>query len=180
MVALLFTLSLIGCADKKGLDVANSKQPLDYGSANNNGTAINGGQYENVDKYGGRGVVGGEYSDNASYGNGSFAGVQNIYFGVDQYTIGSDKLHIVSNNAKLLKGSRVKVEGHCDATGTDEYNYALGLKRAKAAKDAIVNRGIKSSDITIVSMGESSPECTTGFSSDCFSKNRRVEFKEIR
>jgi peptidoglycan-associated lipoprotein len=178
MVALLFTLSLIGCADKKGIVIANSKQPLDYGNANNNGATINGGQYENVDKYGSNGVVGGEYSDNSSYGNGS--GVQNIYFGVDQYTIGSDKLYVINNNAKILKGSRVKIEGHCDATGTDEYNYALGLRRAKAAKEAIANRGIKASNITIVSMGESSPECTTGFSSDCFAKNRRVEFKKIR
>ena len=52
----------------------------------------------------------------------------------------------------------------------------MGLKRAKSAKEALVNRGVDASSITIVSMGESAPECT-GYSRECFAKNRRVEFK---
>ncbi|HHB94944.1 MAG TPA: peptidoglycan-associated lipoprotein, partial [Campylobacterales bacterium] len=79
----------------------------------------------------------------------------------------------------VKSGSRVKIEGHCDATGTDEYNYALGLRRAKSAKEALVDRGINSSSITMISMGESSPACTTDYSSACYAKNRRVEFKVI-
>jgi len=62
--------------------------------------------------------------------------------------------------------------------GSDEYNYALGLKRAKSAKEALVSRGgINPSKIIIVSYGESSPLCTRDYSEECLSKNRRVEFK---
>jgi len=124
------------------------------------------------------------YRHDNSYGNEA-NGVKNIYFDVDQYIITPDKLPTIINNARLLSGkikagSRVKIEGHCDATGTDEYNYALGLRRARASKEALVSRGINSSSITMVSMGESSPECTTDYSSACYAKNRRVEFKVIR
>ena len=71
----------------------------------------------------------------------------------------------------------MKIEGHCDATGSDEYNYALGLRRAKAAKDAMISNGINSNSISLVSMGESSPDCTSSSSADCYSKNRRAEFR---
>lgn len=92
---------------------------------------------------------------------------------------------IVSSNARVLKndvtsGAKLKLEGHCDASGTDEYNYALGLRRAKAAKDSMVGNGINSENISLVTMGESSPECVDGSSSSCYSKNRRVEFKVIQ
>jgi peptidoglycan-associated lipoprotein len=74
----------------------------------------------------------------------------------------------------------VKIEGHCDAAGSDEYNYALGLRRAKATKDALTANGISSNNITLVSMGESAPECAMNSSADCYAKNRRVEFKVMQ
>ncbi len=160
----------------------------------------NTGHYDNVDPYGngnygnnganatngygnGNGINGGGYADGSKgYGNGSYggdgsSGVQNVYFGVDQYTITSEKLPIISNNANLLRGQNIKIEGHCDATGSDEYNYALGLRRAKAAKDAMVSSGTNADSISLMSMGESSPACTSSTSAECYSKNRRVEFK---
>lgn len=137
-----------------------------YGNSNSN---INGGNYRENS---------GDYNQNYNY-NGSANGMKTIYFDVDQYRISADNLPKIIATANILKknGRRVRVEGHCDASGTDEYNYALGLKRAKSAKDALINRGVKASNITMVSMGESAPECTTGYSSACFAKNRRVEFK---
>ncbi len=144
--------------------------------------------YNNVDPYG-RGKYGnytrnsrnsgtGHTQNNNNY-NGSSHGMKTIYFGVDKYMISADNIPKIITNAKILKKNRrrVRVEGHCDASGTDEYNYALGLRRAKSAKEALINRGVKASNITMVSMGESAPECTTGYSNECFAKNRRVEFK---
>lgn len=156
-------------------------------------TSIGSGGYANVDPYGnGQDNYGADYNNhtNDDYGrnynqnnhynsNGSSNGMKTIYFAVDEYMISSSNIAKIIQNAKILKRNNrhVRVEGHCDASGTDEYNYALGLRRAKSAKDALVNRGVKASNITMVSMGESAPECSTGFSSGCFAKNRRVEFK---
>ncbi len=185
IITAISVLLLSGCASKK-IDTVD----VNTGSTSENGvvdgTYVNGndyGEYENVDPYGRENHGNMEYNQNASYGSQS-TGVQNIYFGVDQYLITAEKLPIIIHNANILKqatrsGSKVKIEGHCDASGTDEYNYALGLRRAKSAKDAIVVRGVDASSIKMVSMGESSPECTTDYSSDCFAKNRRVEFKIV-
>jgi outer membrane protein OmpA-like peptidoglycan-associated protein len=200
------TLLMTGCAQKKNLNTTSGQ----FGTStiadgtNGNGTYTtvtegyedNTGHYDNVDpygngNYGGNGAYGnnGGYTDGSKgYGNGSngygngAGGVQNVYFDVDQYTITSDKLAIISHNASLVRGdiqsgAKLKIEGHCDATGSDEYNYALGLRRAKSAKDAMVSNGINSNDISLMSMGESSPDCTSSSSADCYSKNRRAEFK---
>jgi outer membrane protein OmpA-like peptidoglycan-associated protein len=201
LAATTIALLMTGCAQKKNLN-ANSGQ-LTNGIVESadgmNGTTYttiadgyedNTGHYDNVDPYGNGnyGGNGGAYGNNGRYSDGSkgygngAGGVQNIYFGVDQYTITSEKLSTVSNNARILRndvesGAKVKIEGHCDATGSDEYNYALGLRRAKAAKDAMISNGINSNDISLMSMGESSPDCTSSSSAECYSKNRRVEFK---
>jgi peptidoglycan-associated lipoprotein len=189
------TLILVGCADKKktikgGQDARNSGI---YG----NGTEVYGntgttdsygyGRANNVDPYGS-----GNYGNNShiygdgTYGgiNGSYAssGVESIYFNVNEYHIVADKLPIIHSNANLLRSKvngskKLKIEGHCDSSGSDEYNYALGLRRAKSAKDALINKGLKSENMLMISMGESSPECINSSSADCYAKNRRVEFK---
>ena len=189
MTAISLTLIMSGCADKKvsTLDVAGDTTVIDETGVNGIGTNSYG--YDNVDPYGKEHTNDnlGNYNENASYDVtlGANGGVQNIYFNVDQYIITHDKLSTINSNANLLKGAvnsgaKLKIEGHCDATGTDEYNYALGLKRARAAKEAIASRGINPANIVMVSMGESSPECNSGFSSDCYAKNRRVEFKVVQ
>jgi len=183
VVLVVATLALImtGCAQKK----LNTTDPKDTtvgmagvtnGINGTNGTNV----YQNVDPMGqGNGLYGNDsYGNDALYGD---SGVQNIYFGVDQYNITSNHLGQISHNANLLRNSgKVKIEGHCDASGSDEYNYALGLKRAKAAKDALQSNGVPRKNMTLVSMGESSPECGTSSSAECYAKNRRVEFKVMQ
>ncbi len=204
MLATAVTLSVftVGCAQKKvveldpktkGIGATGSRTGTIIGSSTgtgNSGTSLNGttSTYDNVDPYG-SGKYGNYTQDGANSGtgyaqnnnnyNGSTNGMKTIYFGVDKYMISADNIPKIITNTKILKknGRRVRVEGHCDASGTDEYNYALGLRRAKSAKEALINRGVKASNITMVSMGESAPECSTSFSSGCFAKNRRVEFK---
>jgi len=193
IVAISFAILVSGCAQKKvsklGVkDKGVSQQTPIYSIPDSSTNIDNGYQdisndYQNVDMYGSNNS-GSPYIDNNSYGDTS-GELKNVYFDVDQYVITPDKLPTITYDARILSGvvkngSRVKIEGHCDATGTDEYNYALGLRRAKASKEAIVSQGINPSSITIVSMGESSPACTTDYSEACFAKNRRVEFKVIR
>ena len=193
------TLMINGCADKKsitteGQDGANvgiyGNGTEVYGN-NANTDSYGYGSSNNVDPYGS-----GNYGNtNGTYNDGTFgasnnseyagSGVENIYFDVDQYDITSDKLPIINNNANLLRskvnaGSKLKVEGHCDASGSDEYNYALGLRRAKATKDALIAKGLKADNILMISMGESSPACVESASASCYAKNRRVEFKLVR
>jgi len=178
LTVVTLTLIATGCAQKKLNTTTNNGGVTTPGVGD--GTEV----YQNVDPYG---SGNGQYS--AGNGTDSYGiagtGIQNIYFDVDQYDITPDKLGIISQNANVLKsklksGGKVKIEGHCDATGTDEYNYALGLRRAKATKDALQSNGINPRSITLVSMGESSPACTTSTSATCYAKNRRVEFKILK
>ncbi len=107
--------------------------------------------------------------------------VNSIYFDFDKYSIRPDMESKVNANARLLnainaKDFSIKIEGNCDEWGTDEYNYALGLKRAKSTKDSLVSFGVNESRVMIVSFGESNPECKDS-NKACWDKNRRAEFK---
>ncbi|ASM35815.1 Omp18 [Campylobacter sputorum subsp. bubulus] len=106
--------------------------------------------------------------------------IKTVYFDFDKFNIKSDMQPVVATNADLLSSSdasslSIKLEGNCDEWGTDEYNYALGLKRAKAVKDALSSRGINADRISIVSNGKSNPVCTER-SKSCDSQNRRADF----
>ena len=193
VTATAMTLIMTGCAQKR-IDTVDSSTISSTSSvpSGTDGTEV----YQNVDPYGsGSGQYGNGQYGNGQYGDGQYGNgedmyanggeLQKIYFGVDQYNITPDQLGIVSKNARILKSAiasdaKVKIEGHCDATGTDEYNYALGLRRAKAAKDALQSNGVNPHKMILVSMGESSPDCTTSTSAECYAKNRRVVFKVIK
>jgi peptidoglycan-associated lipoprotein len=106
-----------------------------------------------------------------------------VYFDYDKFNIRPDMQVVVNNNASLLNQESatqfgVKLEGNCDEWGTDEYNYALGLKRAKSVKNALVAQGVNAERIVMVSYGESNPTCKDK-TNECWSKNRRVEVKVL-
>ncbi len=107
--------------------------------------------------------------------------VNKVYFDFDKYDIRPDMQSVIEANAAILnsdeaKDFSIKVEGNCDEWGTDEYNYALGLKRAKSVKDALIALGVNENRVMIVSYGESNPVCTDK-TKECWAKNRRAEFK---
>ena len=107
--------------------------------------------------------------------------VQNVYFDFDKYNVKPEMRSVVNSNAALFNQAgadriNVKVEGNCDEWGTDEYNYALGLKRAKSVKDALVANGVRADRISVVSYGESNPVCKDK-SKSCDAQNRRDEFR---
>jgi peptidoglycan-associated lipoprotein len=73
------------------------------------------------------------------------------------------------------KPAELVIEGHCDERGTAEYNLALGERRAKAAMDYLVSKGVSSDRITIVSFGKERPLCTDSTEA-CHARNRRDQF----
>ena len=117
-------------------------------------------------------------SGDVDVGSSSNANMKIVYFDFDTFSLTQDNMEIASSNAESLSSSSssIKLEGNCDEWGSDEYNYALGLKRAKAVKDVVVSNGIDESRISMVSYGESNPVCSEKNKS-CWSKNRRVEIK---
>jgi len=102
-----------------------------------------------------------------------------IHFDFDKYNIRQDQLPIVEQVANILKDTKgnftVRIEGNCDEWGSDEYNYALGLKRAKTVKQALIDLGVDANKLTIISYGESNPVCTA-HTKECWAKNRRDNF----
>jgi len=68
---------------------------------------------------------------------------------------------------------KLTIEGHCDERGSDEYNLALGDRRAQAAKDYLVHVGIPASQLGLVSYGKMKPVCTE-HDEACWQKNRRI------
>jgi peptidoglycan-associated lipoprotein len=117
----------------------------------------------------------------SSLGNSSSDGFKSVYFDFGDYGIsGGMQGKISANVSRALQSSgKIKIEGNCDEFGTDEYNYALGLKRAKAVKDAMSAEGIESSKMVIVSYGESNPVCSSPTDS-CYARNRRVDLRLAR
>lgn len=126
--------------------------------------------------------------DENNYGNDSMGnynsssdGFRSIYFDFADYSISSSMENNMNTNIKVASASasKIKIEGNCDEFGTDEYNYALGLKRAKAVKDSIAAQGVDASKMMLVSLGESSPVCTEPNDS-CYDRNRRVDIRLIK
>ena len=84
----------------------------------------------------------------------------------------------LQKNAEYLRrwsSVRVVIEGHADSRGTNEYNMALGERRASAARDYVISLGIPAARLTIVSKGEEAPVCRDDAES-CWSQNRRAFF----
>lgn len=112
--------------------------------------------------------------------NGQRVLIEHVYFDFDKYNLTpANKDKAVSNASKLSQVSSdttIKVFGNTDEWGSDEYNYALGLKRAKTAKDALVADGMNPDNILMVSFGESNPICTQK-NATCWKMNRRVDYR---
>ena len=141
---------------------------------------------------GGSGLTGNGMTGNGMTGNGMSSGDQearllpyrssdrlkDIHFAFDRYELDDQSRAVLRENATYLKShpeSRVEIQGHCDERGTNNYNVALGQRRAHSTKSYLAAQGIDDNRIHIVSYGEEKPFCFDS-NENCWWQNRRAHF----
>ena len=186
LLATSFALIFSGCSKKMPVAIPNSSSvgdgipagAVNAGSIDGNVVPTNASGDSKTSFQAGKISSKGKYlgSDGVSK-----SGFKMLYFASDAYTLDDDQMKRLMSDIPRLKsaaGSRkLLVEGNCDEFGTDEYNHALGLKRAKAVKTLLISAGIDANRIDTVSYGESNPTCTVNKPA-CHAKNRRVEINK--
>ncbi len=107
--------------------------------------------------------------------------LENVYFAfdssdLDEYARAS--LHGTSDELKENSDVIIQVEGHCDERGTNEYNIALGARRATAVRTFLIEMGVSPDRITTITYGEERP-ADPGHNEEAWQKNRRAEFVAV-
>lgn len=161
VLLLLTALTLASCAKKDGENFAGVDGEYDYVS----GTPLP------------------ERIDGANFLGGNVNRTQfpPIYFGFDSYTISgaeTGKLQTVANALKS-SGSDVIIAGFTDERGTEEYNRALGERRAQAVRQYLISQGVNAGTLQTVSFGEEMP-ANPGSGEAAWSQNRRAEFGVVQ
>ena len=111
-------------------------------------------------------------------GAGGEGPLSDIHFDYNDYAVRAQDGEILKSNADWMTknpGARVQVEGHCDDRGSEEYNIALGAKRAQAAKDYLQTLGITADRMSTISYGKELPVCNED-TDECWAQNRRDHF----
>ncbi len=105
------------------------------------------------------------------------AALADVYFSFDSYKLDGAAREALYQNFLLLKkgAAKIRIEGNCDEQGSDEYNQALGEKRAKAALQYLVKLGIPEKNISVISYGEEKP-VDPGHDEAAWAKNRHDHF----
>jgi len=179
-------LMITGCSKQPSLENANetqqSAQSAQTATGSEAGAAVNENESVNTQNANVEEKTIGEETKVSVTANQKFAKKLAeivIYFDFDKYNIRKDQWPKVEKLAELIKNNpanyTVRIEGNCDEWGTEEYNYALGLKRANAVKDALIKLGVDPKKLTIISYGELNPVCTA-HAKWCWRKNRRDNF----
>jgi peptidoglycan-associated lipoprotein len=157
VVGLALALAMTGgCSSKKG---SGDEAGLEDGSLGGSGSLS-------------------EFNQSGKVGSGGR--FEDVYFAYDSADLDSAGAEATRSNAELLRREqgKVEIEGHCDDRGTAEYNLALGARRAKAIRDALVELGIKGQRLSTVSYGEELPTCHDA-SESCWSRNRRGHIVDL-
>ncbi|QJT10652.1 peptidoglycan-associated lipoprotein Pal [Oceanidesulfovibrio marinus] len=106
---------------------------------------------------------------------------EKIYFAFDSFELSPEARAVLDRKAQLIRTKpnlKVLIEGHCDERGTQEYNLALGERRAKAAEKYLVMLGVPTMQIETVSYGEERP-AVIGHNENAWAQNRRDEFQAV-
>jgi len=101
-----------------------------------------------------------------------------VYFDFDHSELRDDQRAVLDAKLPVLRanpGVRIRIEGNADERGSDEYNLALGMRRAQATRKYLIDNGIDAGRIDVSSNGEERPVCQ-GHDEDCWKQNRRDEF----
>ena len=105
--------------------------------------------------------------------------LQDIHFKFDRYDLDEDSRSTLRKNASYLKADSsavIEIQGHCDERGTNNYNVALGERRAHSTKMYLVSQGVSARRIHTISYGEERPFCFDS-NAACWQKNRRAHFR---
>ncbi len=106
---------------------------------------------------------------------------EKIYFGFDKYDLSPQAQAVLQRKADIIRSKpnlRVLIEGHCDERGTQEYNIALGNRRALAAQRYLINLGVPANQLEAISYGEERP-AAQGHNENAWAQNRRAEFNPV-
>ena len=125
-------------------------------------------------------------ADSIAAENARMTGLRNtmsaaIYFDLDRSELSMQARSTLDQKIPILRANpnlRIRVAGHADERGSDEYNQALGQRRAAAARRYLTSQGIAADRVEIVSFGESRP-AAMGSDESAWSQNRRAEFEII-
>ena len=112
----------------------------------------------------------------------SSSDLKDIHFKFDQYDLDNNSRAILERNADYLKNNlslQIEVQGHCDERGTNNYNIALGERRAHSTKTYLVSQGVNSKRVRVISFGEEKPFCLVS-NETCWYQNRRAHFMVSR
>lgn len=108
--------------------------------------------------------------------------LETVYFSYDSSTLDTEARDILTRNADCIedRSLSVRVEGYADERGTNEYNIALGERRARSVRDYLKTLGVEQGQMSIISYGEErlARQCGEQGSESCHRANRRVEFSE--
>ncbi len=112
--------------------------------------------------------------------NDRLAHLEDALFDYDKSTIRADAATALKDDMGVIRGilanypsEKLRIEGHCDERGSEEYNVALGDKRAQAVAEFFETMGVSSAQLTVISYGKDKPVCTDQ-TEDCWQKNRRA------
>jgi len=149
------------------------------GSDGSDGSALGGGRFQSDAEpfLGGSGSGGMDEARRQDFK--STDNLKDIYFRFDQYDLDGQSRDTLRQNARYLQansGAMIEIQGHCDERGTNNYNIALGERRAHSTKMYLVSQGVSARRIHVISYGEERPFC---FDSNdaCWLKNRRAHFR---
>lgn len=154
---------LVGCAAQNGADDATQAESAAAQGAGN--TPITGNELTSLEAF----------QRGQQQGSGP---LKDVYFDYDRSNIRADARVTLQANSDWLRqnpGATVEIEGHADERGTNEYNLALGARRAQAVRDYLVTLGNPPSRLSTISYGEELPVCSDR-SEQCYQRNRRAHF----
>lgn len=166
-------LTFSGCA-KKAVKTDMGAGDGAAGAYDDSGTGMP-GDMSAQGRFGQSGRVYGDVSAATGIGKKD---IVDVLFDYNSYVINDDQKGYIENNAKILKEHgdvSITIEGHCDERGSNEYNIALGERRALSVKSYLNNLGIPAKRIKVISYGEEKPFCAE-HTEPCWQVNRRGHF----
>jgi len=164
-----------GCARTPKMTTATAPSPTG-GATDSRAAGPAGNRLQPVSQRGGPATGGavarpnpGEFSEAAE--------LKDVHFDFDKYDIRPADAALLDADAAWLKTGTfpVLIEGHCDERGTNEYNVALGERRARATMNYLMAHGVAATRMTVISYGEERPVCSE-HTEACWAKNRRAHF----